>query len=398
MQQELTLAGKTILLAVTGGIAVYKSCELVRLLMKRGADVRVVMTENAAKFVTPLTFEALSGHPVVTSEWDTRSGVMPHIRLSDGADLIIVAPATANTIAKAARGIADNAVSTLICARRAPIAFAPAMNTRMWENPANLRNIETLKRDGIEVWGPAAGSLACGDTGAGRMLEPKEIVSRAELFLHGKPLAGRRILITAGPTYEAIDPVRGITNRSSGRQGYAIAREAALRGAAVTLISGPVSISAPFGVTRISVDSASAMREEVLKHTPDTDAFISVAAVSDWRPEQVSDQKIKKDGKAVTLRLTENPDILSEVGHLGAGRPAVVIGFAAETENIISYASKKLRAKAADLIVANNASQALGSDDNDAVFVTAAGAEPLGPGPKSRVAEAILDRLASLLV
>ena len=230
MQQELTLKGKTILLAATGGIAVYKSCELVRLLMKRGADVRVVMTENAAKFVTPLTFEALSGHPVVTSEWDTRSGVMPHIRLSDGADLIIVAPATANTIAKAACGIADNAVSTLICARRAPIAFAPAMNTRMWENPANTRNIETLKQDGIEVWGPAAGSLACGDTGTGRMLEPEEIASRTELFLHRKPLAGRRILITAGPTYEAIDPVRGITNRSSGRQGYAIAREAALRG------------------------------------------------------------------------------------------------------------------------------------------------------------------------
>lgn len=397
MQQELTLKGKTILLAATGGIAVYKSCELVRLLMKRGADVRVVMTENAAKFVTPLTFEALSGHPVVTSEWDTRSGVMPHIRLSDGADLIIVAPATANTIAKAACGIADNAVSTLICARRAPIAFAPAMNTRMWENPANTRNIETLKQDGIEVWGPAAGSLACGDTGTGRMLEPEEIASRTELFLHRKPLAGRRILITAGPTYEAIDPVRGITNRSSGRQGYAIAREAALRGAAVTLISGPVSLPVPFGVTRISVDSASAMRDEVLKRTSGADAFISVAAVSDWRPEHVSDQKIKKDGKAVTLSLTENPDILSEVGHLSAGRPAVVIGFAAETENIISYASKKLRAKAADLIIANDASHALGSEDNDAVFVTESGAEPLGPGPKSRVAEAILDRLASLL-
>lgn len=391
------LENRRIVLAVTGGIAAYKSCELVRLLKKNGADVSVVMTAEAARFVTPLTFEALSGHPAAVSEWDGRGAAMPHITATEGASLLLVAPATANIIAKAALGIADDLVSTLFAARRCPAAFAPAMNERMWRNPPNLRNIEQLAEDGSLVWGPASGGLACGDTGPGRMLEPGEILERVIGFFSEKFLRGRRVLVTAGPTAEPIDPVRILTNRSSGRQGFEIAREAARAGAAVTLVAGPCALETPAGVTRIDVETAQEMRDAVIGHLPGTELFVSVAAVSDWRPASAAAEKLRKTDAAPEIRLVENPDILAEVGALSPEFRPYTIGFAAETGELEKRARRKLEVKKADAIVGNRFDLAAGSERNTILYVTREGTESFGPAGKDEVARFILRRAAGSL-
>ena len=393
------LSDRRIVLAVCGGIAAYKCCELVRMLRRCGADVRVAMTEAATRFVTPLTFEALSGHPVTTSQWSSPEGPIPHITLASESDLIIVAPATADMIAKAACGIADDLVSTMITARHAPAAIVPAMNSFMWNAPANQRNIRTLRQDGFPVWGPAAGSLACGETGSGRMLEPAEITELAIRHFCDKPLLGRRVLITAGPTYEPVDPVRGLTNRSSGAQGFALAAECARAGAEVTVVAGPCARATPLGVKRINVTTASEMLAEALPLARRSDVFIGVAAVCDWRPEQTSAQKLKKEPgvQPPVLRLAQNEDILSAVGHLPEGERPFVVGFAAETRELLDYARGKLVAKQADMIVANLAQQAIGAEDNAVEIVTAQGTRSAGPAGKDEIARAIIGEIAGRL-
>ncbi len=389
----MDLSGKHITLAVTGGIAAYKACELVRHLTRLGALVRVAMTESATRFVAPLTFEALSGSPVHLGQF---SGGMPHLALGRGCDLLLVAPATANILAKAACGIADDLVSTAILARDCPVAFAPAMNSAMWSNPATQRNIKTLQADGAHILGPAAGALACGVSGTGRMLEPSQIAQACLALLSPKPLAGKKVVITAGPTYEAIDPVRGITNRSSGKQGYAIAGAAALAGASVTLVSGPVSLPVPPAVQCIRVQTAREMLQAVTESVCGADAFIGVAAVADWGIANPSGHKLKKTDGEPQITLTRNPDILATVCALPQ-RPKLCVGFAAETENIVRYAQDKLALKGADLIVANSAAMAIQADDNEVVFVSRAAAEPFGPAAKQAVADEIIRRVADAL-
>lgn len=394
-----SLKDRRILLAVTGGIAAYKSCELARLLKKQGATVQVAMTEHATQFVTPLTFEALTGLPVLLTEWREGGGAMPHIAAGFQSDLILVAPATANILAKAACGIADDLVSTLIAARRAPVAFAPAMNTRMWTNPPCQRNVQQLKEDGALVWGPASGGLACGETGAGRMLEPAELLERTISFFSEKYLDGKKLLITAGPTYEPIDPVRGLTNRSSGKQGFALAQAAARAGACVTLVAGPCALPTPFGVERIDVLTAKEMREAVLARVSSFDIFIAVAAVCDWKPTEPLNQKIKKipGNEPPAFRLELNPDILSEVGHLPESERPFTVGFAAETQNVEAYAREKLERKNANMIAGNQANQTLGSDRNTVHLVTQRGVKTIGPAPKGEISQGLLREIASHL-
>ncbi len=392
MTQKLysRLKGKNITVAVTGGIAAYKTCELVRLLVKSGAGVRVCMTEAATQFVGPLTFEALTGHRVV---YGSISGAMEHLELSRDCDLLIVAPATANILAKAAHGIADDPVSSAILASSAPVAVCPAMNCNMWAKPATQRNVTQLKNDGIAVLGPADGELACGVSGAGRMIEPSEIAAHAARLLSPQTLAGKTVIVTAGPTYEALDPVRGITNLSSGKQGYAIAQAAFEAGARVVLISGPTAIEPPYGVELEHVRSADQMNEAVRKVAANADVFVSVAAVADWKAQAVSEGKIKKSDEPPQLRLTENPDILAQIAH---DFPSLYcVGFAAETENVLENARGKLVRKHARLIVANNARSAIGSDLNDAVLVTAASEESSGPVTKETLAHLIIGRIAA---
>lgn len=397
------LRGRRITLIVSGGIAAYKSCIAARLLVKAGAEVRVVMTENAARFVTPLTFEALTGHPALTTEWSgvraEEGGTMPHIALARSADLILVMPATANLIAKAANGIADDLASTLLCARRSPLVVVPAMNEAMWAGPATRRNVATLRGDGAVVLGPVPGLQACGDTGPGRMMEPEEVVDVLSGFFVEKTLAGRRVLVTAGPTFEAIDPVRGLTNRSSGRQGFAIARAARDAGAEVTLVTGPVGLTAPAGVRRVDVVSARDMDAAVQKalDAERFDLFVGVAAVADWRPAETSDGKLKKDGSGrsalADLDWVENPDVLARVC---ARRSApLAIGFAAETtavegEALASLARRKCIGKGAFAIVGNDARHALGGAGNAIRIVTASGEERFGPATKLDCARFII--------
>ncbi len=362
------LTDKHITVAVTGGIAAYKACELVRLLIKKGAAVRCVMTPAATEFVTPMTFAALSGNEVLV---DGFSGGMPHLALTrDKTDLLLVAPATANTLAKAASGIADNLVTSLICARNCPTAVAPAMNERMWANPATQRNMRQLQEDGIHVLGPAVGELACGVSGCGRMLEAHDIVSEVERLLTPQTFAGKTCVVTAGPTYEAIDPVRGLTNKSSGRQGYAVAQALWRAGARVVLVSGPVAIDKPYGPQTIFVESAMQMHEAVMNNLKSADIFVGVAAVADWRVKCQAPQKIKKDGaqSAAFPELVSNPDILKEAAH--AHPDLYCVGFAAETQNIVDYAKGKLASKGARIIVGNRAVDAFGRNDNEVVFVT----------------------------
>lgn len=359
------LAGRQVLLGVTGGIAAYKAAELVRRLGDAGAVVRVVMTENAARFVTPLTFQALSGHPVRLSLWDEGAeAAMGHIELARWAQDILVAPASADFLARLAHGLANDLLTTLCLASAAPVHVAPAMNQQMWANPATQANLAVLRARGVGVLGPAAGAQACGDVGSGRLLEPDELV--AALAASGQPgcMRGHRVVISAGPTFEDIDPVRFLGNRSSGRMGFALAAAAAEAGAQVTLVAGPVHLPTPVGVQRVDVRSARQMHAAVLAEATSADVYVAAAAVGDFRPLEVAAHKIKKRGDGgMTLELTQNPDILADVAALPQ-RP-LLVGFAAETENLEAYARAKLERKRLDLIAANQVGSGLGFEAED---------------------------------
>ena len=393
----MELSGKRITLGVTGGIAAYKAAELVRQLVKLGATVRVAMTEAATRFVTPVTFQALSGHPVHCDQWDARvANNMAHIELSREADVILVAPASADFLAKLAHGLADDLLSTLALARNCPLLVAPAMTLQMWNNPATQRNVATLRADGITLLGPASGDQACGEVGLGRMIEPEEIVEDVVAYFQAKHLAGKRVLMTAGPTFEAIDPVRVITNLSSGKMGFALARAAHEAGADVTLVCGPVSQATPRGITRINVASALEMHTAVMQHVAGQDVFIGVAAVADYRPAAPSAQKIKKDGcKAPSIELVQNPDILADVAALP--EPPFCVGFAAESQNLAAYAQKKRLAKKIPLIVGNLIQDGFGGDQNKLALFDDTGETRLPPASKIELARALVAHIARLL-
>lgn len=387
------LTGQKIVLAVTGSIAAYKSCELLRLLIKRGAEVSVIMTEAAQRFVTPLTFRALGAKRVFTSDWEQSTNVIPHIEATKEANLLLVAPATANILAKAAQGIADDILSAAILAARCPVAYAPAMNTYMWHNQATQRNVAQLTQDGALFLGPASGEQACGDVGSGRMLEPEEIIELLQGAFSPRVLDRCRVLITAGPTYEPIDPVRGITNLSSGKQGFAIAKAAALAGAEVTLIAGRTDLKTPAGVRRINVITAQEMYDAVMQEVAQHEIFISVAAVADWKVANVSEHKIKKQfAQAPDLAFEENPDILASVAALE--NPPYCVGFAAETENLIDNARAKLFRKNIPLVVANLVSDSINQDTNAVVFVERDAATPLAKATKEHIAQALIAKIA----
>jgi phosphopantothenoylcysteine decarboxylase/phosphopantothenate--cysteine ligase len=406
----IPLSRARILLIISGGIAAYKSLELIRRLRDRGATVRVVMTSAARQFISPLSAATLSGQPVRDDLFSlTDEAAIGHIELSRAADLIVVAPASAHILARMAAGLADDMATTVLLATDKPVLAAPAMNVRMWHHPATRRNLGRLKDDGVLFVGPESGPMACGEFGPGRMAEPPAIVEAIEQALAAEaapsdslqappgPLSGRRIVITSGPTYEPIDPVRFIGNRSSGRQGHAIAQAAIGAGASVTLVTGPVGLSDPAGAEVIHVGSAREMREAVQASLP-ADAFIGAAAVADWRADSVASQKIKKDVKeSPTLRLVENPDILAEVAKKTTMRPAVVIGFAAETENVTANAVAKLQRKGCDLIIANSVGEGtstFGGETNQVQVIDARGVESWPPMTKAEVANGIVRRLA----
>jgi phosphopantothenoylcysteine decarboxylase/phosphopantothenate--cysteine ligase len=391
------LKGKKILLGITGGVAAYKAAQLARLLAKDGADVRVAMTEAATRFVTPVTLQALTGQTVWTDLWDPRvPDNMGHIELSRDRDLIVVAPASADFLGKLAGGLAGDLLSTLCMARRCPLLVAPAMNVEMWENAAMQRNLHTLCGDGVHFAGPAAGDQACGEVGMGRMLEPDEIVAEIEAFFQPKLLAGKRVLVTAGPTEEPIDPVRVITNSSSGRMGYAVARAAHEAGARVTLVSGPTALAAPLGVERVNVRSAEQMFEAVKKSAPGCDVFFAVAAVSDYRVNNRAAQKMKKSAAAaMRLELAENPDILAWVA--GLKNAPFCVGFAAETEKLAEHARAKRAKKRIPLLAANLAQRALGAEDNDITLFDDRGEHALGRASKLELARRLVAHVAAML-
>ncbi|AMO35490.1 bifunctional phosphopantothenoylcysteine decarboxylase/phosphopantothenate--cysteine ligase CoaBC [Thauera humireducens] len=390
------LQHRKIVIGVTGGVAAYKSAELVRLLVKAGADVHVVLTEAGARFVTAVTFQALSGNPVWTDLWDARvPNNMAHIDLGREADAILVAPATADFIARLAQGRADDLLTTLCLARDVPLIVAPAMNRQMWEAPATRRNVAQVIEDGVTVFGPAAGEQACGEVGMGRMLEPEELSERLEGFFVPKRLAGRKVVLTAGPTFEAIDPVRGITNISSGKMGYELARACVQAGAEVVLVSGPVSLPVPAGVHRVSVAGARDMREAVFAALPGADVFIGVAAVADYRPLEVAEHKMKKKDGILTLALTQNPDILADVAALPDA--PFCVGFAAESQDLDAYAEGKRRKKGLPMLVGNLVQDGMGADDNVVVLYDDAGRHPLPRAPKAEVSHGIVAHLATLL-
>ena len=396
MQKNSALKPKSLLLGITGGIAAYKAAELVRLLVKADIDVQVVMTAAACQFITPVTMQALSGKPVFMDMWDSSVGNgMPHIELSRNADAILVAPASADFLAKLVQGRADDLLSTLCLARDCPLLVAPAMNKQMWENPATQRNIAQLKADGISLLGPDSGEQACGEVGLGRMLEAEALFALVNAHFTPKLLAGKHVLITAGATLEMIDPVRAITNLSSGKMGYAIAQAAADMGAIVTLVSGASALNAPSNVTTIKAESADAMYNAVMSNVIKQDIFISVAAVADYRPMVQHQDKIKKSTSSLTLELTPNKDILAEVASLP--NAPFCVGFAAETENLLAYAEAKRKAKKLPLIVANLAGDAMGSDENSVTLLDKDGAYPLERAPKSAVAKLLLAHIASML-
>jgi phosphopantothenoylcysteine decarboxylase/phosphopantothenate--cysteine ligase len=394
------LTGRRILLGITGGIAAYKAAELVRLLVKAGADVRVAMTEAATRFIGSTTLQALSGQTVWTDLWDARvNDALGHIELSRDRDLILVAPASADFMAKLAHGLADDLLSTLCVARRCPLMVAPAMNVEMWQNAATARNAETLRADGVQIVGPASGGQACGEMGMGRMTEPADILADVQFFFQPKRLAGRlhgkRVVVTAGPTEEPVDPVRVLTNISSGKMGYAVARAAHEAGAEVTLISGPVSLATPAGVTRVDVRTAREMFDAVKRDAKSADVFISVAAVADYRVKNPAAQKIKKGNGHLSLELEENPDILAWVAALP--KPPFCVGFAAESENLAQNAKAKLTKKNLPLIVGNLAQEALGRDDSAITLYDADGEHPLGRGPKLELARKLVEHVAGRL-
>jgi len=387
---------KRILLGVTGGIAAYKTATLARLLVKAGFDVQCVMTEAAQHFIGAATLQALTGKPVLTQLWDAASGDgMDHIRLSREAGVILIAPTSANFIAKLAHGVADDLLSTLCLARACPLAIAPAMNKQMWDNPATQRNLAQIRQDGIEVFGPASGEQACGELGFGRMLEPETLLIELEALFQPKRLAGKRVLITAGPTYEPIDPVRGITNLSSGKMGYALARAAWEAGAAVTLVSGPTALATPPNVRRMSVTTAQEMHDVVMREVKQMDIFIGVAAVADYRVVQTAQQKLKKSESARTLTLEPNPDILAAVAALP--NAPFCVGFAAETENVSEYAQAKRAQKAIPLIIANHAQETLGQDDSTIILIDSQGSRTLPKQSKLLSAREVIKHIASLL-
>lgn len=394
-----SLTGRQVLLGVAGGIAAYKAADLVRRLGDAGAQVRVVMTENAARFVTPLTFQALSGHPVRMSLWDEGAeAAMGHIELARWAQDILIAPASADLIARLAHGMADDLLTTLCLASAAPVHVAPAMNQQMWAHPATQANLALLRQRGIGVFGPAAGSQACGEIGSGRLLEPLELVALLQASQRSDLLQGRQVLISAGPTYEDIDPVRFLGNRSSGRMGFAVAEAAALAGAAVTLVAGPVHLPTPAGVHRIDVRSARQMHAAVLGAAENCDVYIAAAAVGDFRPAEVAAHKIKKRGDGgLSLDLTQNPDILSDMAALP--RRPLLVGFAAETENVEDYARAKLERKRLDLIAANQVGGGLGFevDDNSLTLISAEGVLRLPTAPKRELARQLVDVVAQRL-
>ena len=390
------LAGQRIVLCVTGGIAAYKAADLARRLQDAGAQVRVVMTEAATRFITPMTFQALTGQPVRTSLWDEAAeAAMGHIELARWADRLLVAPASADAIARLAAGLAGDLLGTLYLATEAPLVLAPAMNRVMWAHPATQANLATLQARGAQVLGPGEGDQACGEVGAGRMLEPLQIVAALQA---AGALAGRRLLITAGPTFEDLDPVRFIGNRSSGKMGFALAAEAARQGAEVTLVAGPVALSTPAGVHRLDVRSAEQMRAAVLAALPGQDAFIGAAAVADFRPAQVASTKIKKSAGLPQVEWTATPDILTEVA-AHAQRPALVVGFAAETDDLEAHARDKLARKRVDLIAANRVDAGLGfeADDNALTVFAADGTREIARQSKVGVARELLAIVAERL-
>ncbi len=385
---------KRVLLGLTGGVAAYKAAELVRRLGERDIDVQVVMTGAACGFITPATLQALSGHPVYTDMWDGRiANGMPHIELSRDKDVIVVAPATADFIAKTVHGLADDLLSTLCLARECPLIVAPAMNRQMWEHPATQRNIAQLKRDGVTILGPDSGDQACGETGMGRMLEADELAEAVSAFLAPKTLSGKRVLMTAGPTFEPIDAVRGITNRSSGKMGYALARAAIAAGAEVTLVSGPVSLSPPVGATVVRVQTAGEMFDAVKQYAAKADIFIGVAAVADYRASTPRKHKIKKtDEDQLRLKFVPNPDILGWIA--ARPKPPFCVGFAAESRNLDRYADEKRKRKKVPLMIANLAQDAIGADENEVSLLDDAGTHRLPRATKNVVAQQIISHIA----
>lgn len=387
---------KKLVLGITGGIAAYKAAELVRLLVKSGIEVQVVMTAAAQHFITPVTLQALSGKQVFTDMWG--AGIpngMPHIELSRLADAILVAPASADFMAKLVHGNADDLLSTLCLARECPLLIAPAMNRQMWESPDTQRNAQQLKADGVAILGPDSGEQACGEVGPGRMLEPEDLLEMLRVSQQAKLLAGKRILITAGPTVEAIDPVRAITNFSSGKMGYAIAKAAQAMGADVTLVSGPTSLKKPKLVNLVHVSSAEQMLDAVIQNIKPQDVFISVAAVADYKPAKPSTQKIKKSEQSLTLYLLPTKDILTEVANLS--EPPFCVGFAAESENLLQQAEAKRRKKHLPLLVANLVQESMGQDDASVVLLDDAGSHPLPRSEKNEIAQQLLQHIAAML-
>lgn len=397
-ETSFSLAGKCVVLGVTGGIAAYKACELTSRLRKAGAQVYVIMTKNACQFVVPLTFETLSNHPVATDTFARpETWEVEHVALAKRADVFVIAPATANILAKMACGLADDMLSTTVLATRAPVLVAPAMNTGMWDNPATQENVERLQQRGVHFIGPEGGFLACGDTGAGRMSEPKDIFDAIEkLLAMQQDLAGLSVLVTAGPTQERLDPVRFITNRSSGKMGYAIAAAAAARGASVTLVTGPTSLPIPQGVNAVRILSTQELYDQMLALCPKMDVVIQAAAPADFTPETVADQKIKKQGnEPLVIRLTQTPDVAAAVGKTKK-EGQTLVGFAAETNDVLQNAQKKLAKKNLDLIVANDVTApgaGFDVDTNIVTFVTQDGLEKLPKMKKAEVADALLDRI-----
>lgn len=398
----MDLSGKHIVLGLTGGIACYKAAELCRALIKQGATVQVVMTDAAAQFITPVTMQALSNRTVYDSQWDARErNNMPHINLSREADAILIAPCSADFMAKLLHGRADDLLSLMCLARpidTVPLIIAPAMNREMWAHPATQRNIAQLKADGTHVLDVGNGDQACGETGDGRMLEPDELLHEMIAFFQPKVLAGQRVVITAGPTFEAIDPVRGITNLSSGKMGFAIARAAQEAGAAVTLVAGPVSLPTPRGVRRVNVVSAQNMHQALEGHMKDATVFVATAAVADWRPATAADQKLKKDGSGATpkLEFVENPDILAMVAASSRAQQGSLycVGFAAESHDLLAHATAKRLRKNVPLLVGNIGPATFGQDDNALLLVDAQGATELPRNTKLHLARQLVAEIA----
>jgi phosphopantothenoylcysteine decarboxylase/phosphopantothenate--cysteine ligase len=385
-----------VVLGITGGIAAYKTAELTRLLIKAGVVVDVVMTESAARFVTPMTFQALSGRPVLTSLWESgAANAMGHIAVSRGADAIVVAPASADFLAKLAQGRADDLLTTLCLARECPLLVAPAMNRQMWGNKATQRNVAQLAQDGVAILGPDTGELACNENGEGRMLEPEALLAALVASKQPKVLAGKRVLVTAGPTFEPIDPVRGITNSSSGKMGFAMALAAAEAGAVVTLVAGPTTLPTPANVTRVDVVSAAQMAEAVMGRIDRAEIFIAVAAVSDYSPETPSDRKFKKSPAVLSLTLKPTLDILATVA--ARANAPFCVGFAAESHDVLGQAEDKRKRKKLPMLIANRAQDALGKDDNEVALLDDSGAHPLPRMDKLALARRLVGEIAQRL-